>query len=140
MWAERARALALAALAAGALAGCGEKSEPHVTGIRIVTGTLDLAMAAPGSPDAGTIAGHRAAGATATTSRAALDFTGTVRPAAADVTLKPQRGTAMRVAVAGDGRFRARARALRRGPNRFVLEGRAPGLKPWIVDVTITRR
>jgi len=140
MSAERARLLVLVALVPAALAGCGEKPEPRVTGIRVVTGTLDLAMAAPGSPDAGTVAGHRAGAATATTGRRSLAFTGSVRPAAATVTLRPQRGAAARVTVGGDGRFRAHARALRRGENRFVLEGRVPGLRPWIVNVAITRR
>jgi hypothetical protein len=140
MSAERARALALIALAAGVLAGCGEKPEPDVSKIRTVTGTLDLARPAPGSPDAGTTAGHRAPDATATTSRSSMAFTGTVRPAAAQLTLRPQRGGAARVTVGGDGRFRARARGLRRGQNHFVLEGRVAGLEPWIVDVAITRR
>jgi len=140
MWAERAGAVVLIALAAGALGGCGEKREPHVTGVRIVSGTLDLAMAAPGSPDAGTTAGHRGGAATATTTRTSLAFTGTVHPAGAKVTLRPEHGASTPVAVGGGGRFRARARRLRRGANRFVLEGRVPGLKPWIVDVAITRR
>ncbi len=42
--------------------------------------------------------------------------------------------------VGADGRFRARARKLERGANRFVLEGSSPGLRPWTVDVSITRR
>ena len=137
---ERAAALALIALAACALGGCGEKPEPHVTGVRIVSGTLDLAMTAPGAPDAGTTAGHRGGIATATTSRTSMAFTGTVRPAGAKVTLRPERGASTPVAVGGGGHFRARAGRLRRGANRFVLEGRLSGLEPWIVDVTITRR
>jgi hypothetical protein len=44
------------------------------------------------------------------------------------------------VPVGADGRFRARARMLRRGANRFVLQGTAAGLRPWTVDVSITRR
>ena len=42
--------------------------------------------------------------------------------------------------VGADGRFRARARELKRGANRFVLEGSSPGLRSWKVDVSITRR
>ena len=42
--------------------------------------------------------------------------------------------------MADDGTFRARARKLERGANRFVLEGRAARLVPWKVDISITRR
>ena len=54
--------------------------------------------------------------------------------------LRPARGAAVAVAVAADGSFRARARKLRQGENRFVLEGRSTGLAPWKVDISITRR
>ena len=132
---RRAAPLLLAALA---LAGCGEKPEPDVSEPTAVTGTVDLARPAP-HPDAGTVAGHRAP-ATATTRRSALTFTGRVEPPSSRVTLTPAGGQAAAVQVGADGRFRARARKLRRGANRFVLQGTDPGLRPWTVDVSITRR
>ena len=105
-----------------------------------VTGTLDLARPAPANPDAGTTAGHRAPDATATTRRSALAFTGAVEPPSSRVTLAPEGGQPAAVEVGADGRFRARARKLERGANRFVLQGSSPGLRPWTVDVSITRR
>jgi hypothetical protein len=140
MRAERAARLAALALAAVALAGCGEKDEPDVSRPTAVTGTLDLARPAPGPPDGGTVAGHRAADATATTRRSALAFTGRVAPPASRVTLAPAGGAPAAVDVGADGRFRARAQKLRRGQNRFVLEATAPGLRAWKVDLSITRR
>jgi hypothetical protein len=134
------RRAAPALVAALALAGCGEKDEPSPSRARAVTGTVDLDRPAPGAPDAGTTAGHRAPDATASTSRSALSFGGRVDPASSRVTLAPAGGPAGRVAVARDGSFRARARSLRRGQNRFVLRGRAAGLVPWKVDISITRR
>jgi hypothetical protein len=135
-----AHRLALLALAAALLAGCGEKPEPPASKVTAVRGTLDLARPAPGAPDAGTTAGHRAPGATASTTRGSLAFSGRVEPAASLVTLRPASGTAAAVDVADDGSFRARARKLERGVNRLVLEGRAAGLAPWKVDIAITRR
>jgi len=137
MWASRAAALLLATVA---LAGCGEKPEPDVSKPTAVTGTLDLARPAAGNPDAGTTAGHRAPDATATTRRSALAFTGKVDPPSSRVTLASEGGQPGAVQVGADGRFRARARKLERGANRFVLQGSSPGLRPWTVDVSITRR
>ena len=128
------------ALAAGLLAGCGEKPEPPASKVTAVRGTLDLARPAPGPPDAGIDAGHRAPGATASTTRASLVFSGRVEPASSRVTLRPAGGTAAAVKVADDGSFRARARKLERGENRFMLEGSAAVLAPWKVDIAITRR
>ncbi len=127
-------------LALFALAGCGEKEEPDATQARAVTGTLNLDRpAAP--PDAGTTTGHRAP-YTATTRRSALAFGGRVAPPSSRVTLARRGGgdDAAAVQVGADGRFRARARGLRKGANRFVLQGTAPGLQPLRIDVTITRR
>ena len=140
MRAERAGALAALALAAIALAGCGEKHEPDVSRPTAVTGTLDLARPAPGTPDAGTppATGRRAP--PRTTRRSALAFTGRVRPPSSRVTLAPAGGAPAAVQVGADGRFRARAAKLRRGQNRFVLAGDGPGLRAWKVDVSITRR
>ena len=121
--------LAVLALVAVVLAGCGEKPEPAASRVTAVTGTVDLARAA----------GHRAP-ATASTTRASLAFAGRVAPATSRVTLRPASGASMAVDVAADGSFRARARKLKRGANRFVLEGRSPGLTPWKVDISITRR
>jgi hypothetical protein len=135
-----ARRLALAALAAALLAGCGEKAEPPAPRLTAVTGTLDLARPAAGPPDAGTTAGHRTPDATASTKRTALAFSGRVEPATSRVTLRPAGGKAAPVDVADDGSFRARAGRLKRGVNRFVLEGRAASLAPWKVDIAITRR
>jgi hypothetical protein len=137
MSARRAAALLLAAVA---LAGCGEKPEPDVSKPTAVTGTLDLARPAPGAPDGGTIAGHRAPDATATTRRSALAFTGRVEPPSGRVTLAREGRRPAAVRVGADGRFRARARKLERGANRFVLRGTSPGLRPWTVDISITRR
>jgi len=139
--AETARRLTAPALvAAVALAGCGEKEEPAPSRARAVTGTLGLDRPAPGPPDAGTTAGHRTPDATASTRRASLAFDGRVAPASSRVTLAPEGGRPQRVAVGRDGAFRARAAGLRRGQNRFVLRGRAAGLSPWRVDISITRR
>ena len=90
-------------------------------------------------PDAGTTTGHRAP-YTATTRRSALAFGGRVAPPSSRVTLARRGGDAAAVNVGANGRFRARARGLRRGANRFVLQGTAPGLQPLRIDVTITRR
>jgi hypothetical protein len=130
------RRLALVALAAALLAGCGEKPEPAASRVTAVTGTVDLKRPAPAAPDAGTPAGHRAP-ATATTTRSSLAFSGHVEPATSQVTLRPAAGA---VAVGADGSFRVRARRLKRGANRFVLQGRSAGLTPWKVDITITRK
>jgi hypothetical protein len=135
-----AHRLALLALAAALLAGCGEKPEPPASKVTAVTGKLDLARPAPGLPDGGTVAGHRAADATASTRRASLAFSGRVEPATSQVTLRPAGGKRTAVDVADDGTFRARARRLKRGANRFVLEGRAGSLAPWKVDISISRR
>lgn len=137
MSASRVAALLLATLA---LSGCGEKPEPDVSKPTAVTGTLDLARPAPGSPDAGTTAGHRAPDATASTRRSALAFTGRVQPPSSRVTLVRAGGRPAAVDVDADGRFSARARKLRQGANRFVLRATAPRLRPWTVDVSITRR
>jgi hypothetical protein len=134
------RRLAVLALAAGLLAGCGEKAEPTAPKVTAVTGTLDLERPAPGSPDAGTATGHREPDATASTTRASLVFSGRVEPATSRLTLRPAGGRATAVDVADDGSFRARARKLERGENRFVLEGRAGRLTPWKADISITRR
>jgi hypothetical protein len=131
MRAERAARLAALALAAVALAGCGEKDEPDVSRPTAVTGTIDLARPAPG---------NAAADATATTRRSALAFTGRVQPPASRVTLAPAGGAEAAVQVGADGRFRARARKLRRGKNRFALAATAPGLRAWEVAISITRR
>ena len=94
-----------------------------------VTGTLDLARPAPARSDA-----------TATTTRSALAFAGRVEPPSSRVTLAREGQQPSAVEVGADGRFRARARALKRGANRFMLQGSSPGLRPWTVDVSITRR
>ena len=124
--------LAVLALVAALLAGCGEKPEPAASRVTAVTGTVDLARPAPA-------AGHRAP-ATASTTRSSLAFAGRVAPPSSQVLLRPARGAAVAVEVAADGSFRARARKLRKGRNRFVLEGRSTGLAPWKVDISITRR
>ena len=124
----RARATGALLLAAVALAGCGEKPEPDVSKPSAVTGTVDLARSGPAAP------------ATATTRHSALAFTGRVKPPSSNVTLKPAAGKPAAVDAGADGRFRARARDLRRGENRFVLEGTAPGLRPWALNVLITRK
>jgi hypothetical protein len=123
-----ARALAALLLAAIALAGCGEKPEPDLSKLAVVTGTVDLARTGPRGP------------ATATTKHSALAFSGRVKPPSSRVTLKPAAGKAAAVDAGADGRFRARARKLRRGENRFVLLATSPGLRPWALNVLITRK
>ena len=134
------RRVAGLALAAAQPAGrCGEsrRTASKVTAVRARSTSSEPA---PAAPDAGAAAGHRAPGATASTQRASLVFSGRVDPATSRVTLRPAGGRAGVVNVADDGSFRARARKLKRGVNRFVLQGRAAGLVPWKVDIEITRR
>ena len=128
------RRLAALALAAALLAGCGEKPEPAGSRVTAVTGTVDLKRP-PAPPDGGTEGGHRAP-STATTSRSSFAFDGRVAPPSSQLTLRP--GGA--VNVGEDGTFRPRARKLKRGANRLVLQGRSPGLTPWKVDISITRK
>ena len=80
--------LAVLALVAALLAGCGEKPEPAASRVTAVTGTVDLARAA-----------GRRAPATASTTRSSLAFAGRVAPPSSQVLLRPARGAA--VAVAG---------------------------------------
>ena len=133
------RRVALLATGAALLAGCGEKPEPDLARVTAVTGTVNLKRPAAAAPDAGTAAGHRAP-MTASTKRSAFAFSGRVAPASSLVTLRRAGGNPAAVDVGADGGFRARARKLKQGPNRFVLEGRSSGLKPWRVDISITRR
>ena len=67
-------------LAGVALGGCGAKPEPDLSKLA-VTGTVDISPA-PGAPDAGTVAGHRA-GVAATTRHTLFRFVGRVKPPAA---------------------------------------------------------
>jgi hypothetical protein len=133
------RRVALFAAVVGLLAGCGEKAEPDASRVTAVTGTVNLDRPAATAPDAGTAAGHRAPAA-ATTKRTSLAFTGHVEPSGSVVTLRPAGGDPASVDVGADGGFRARARRLKQGANRFVLEGRSAGLRPWKVDIAITRK
>jgi hypothetical protein len=108
---------------------------------RIVTGSVDLERPPAGAPDAGTQGGHQAPDAIASTSRASLTIRGTVKPAQSRVVIRDgdtRREQAARVEAGG--RFVAEASGLRRGPNAFVIEGRARGYRPWSIDVSITRR
>jgi hypothetical protein len=123
-----ARAAAALLLAAAVLAGCGEKPEPDLSKLAAVSGTVDLARSGPRAP------------ATATTRRRALAFDGTVKPASARVALTPPKDRQAKVITGSDGQFRAEARKLERGANRFVLKATSPGLRPWTVPITITRK
>jgi hypothetical protein len=131
------RRVAALLLAIVALAGCGEKSEPSVSEPAAVTGTVDLERAAPAVPDAGTTAGHRAT-ASATTRRTRFSFGGRVEPPSARVALTPAKSTT--VQTGDDGRFLARLRELGRGRHHYVLHGTSPGLRPWTVAISITRK
>jgi hypothetical protein len=131
---KRVAALLLATVA---LAGCGEKPEPSLSGPAAVTGTVDLERAAPAVPDAGTTAGHKAT-ARATTHRAHFSFGGRVEPPSARVALTPAESTT--VQTGADGRFLAQLRRLSRGRHRYVLRGTSPGLQPWTVAISITRK
>ena len=93
-----------------------------------MTGTVDLARSGPRATRHGD------------TAAPALAFTGSVKPPTAHVRLTPPGGRQAVVKRGADGAFRAEARKLRRGQNRFVLEGTSPGLRPWTVDVSITRK
>jgi hypothetical protein len=110
------RRVAALAVVAGVLGGCGEKPEPTAPRVTAVTGTVNLKKQ--------------------TTTRSTLAFSGRVEPPSSRVTLRPGGP----VDVGDDGTFRARARGLKPGANRFVLEGRSPGLKPWRLAITITRK
>jgi hypothetical protein len=125
-----ARRAAVLLLAAAGLAGCGAKTEPDLSKLA-VTGTVDISPA-PGQPEGGPVA--------ATTTHAVFPFTGGVRPTTAHVTLTPPRGRAALVRPKLHGQFHGEARKLRRGANRFVLRGTAPGLRPWTLVVSITRK
>ena len=102
-----------------AFAGCGEKPEPNITKPAAVTGSV--------SP-----------GPTATTRHTRFAFSGRVAPSSARVALTPEKGTT--VQTSADGRFRAQLRQLRRGRPRYVLRGTSPGLRPWTVNLSITRK
>ena len=105
-----------------------------------VTGTLDLARPAPANPDAGTDRRPPRAGRDRHDAALGARVHRPVEPPSSRVTLAPAGGQPAAVEVGADGRFRARARKLERGANRFVLQGSSPGLRPWTVDVSITRR
>jgi hypothetical protein len=126
------------------LVACGGEDEPAAERPerpRIVIGTVDLERPPAGAPDAGTSGGHRAPDAIASTSRTSLTIRGTVKPAQSRVVIRDgdtRREEAARVEAGG--RFVAEAAGLRRGPNAFVIEGRARGYRPWSIDVSITRR
>jgi hypothetical protein len=130
------RRVAALLLATVALAGCGAKPEPDLSKLA-VTGTVDVSPA-PGAPDAGTVAGHRA-GVAATTRHTLFRFVGRVKPPGADVTLTPPAGRAASVRRKAHGSFSAEVRKLHRGANRFVLRGTTPGLRPWTLPVSVTR-
>jgi hypothetical protein len=126
------------------LVACGgEDAEPakRPKRPRIVTGTVDLERPAAGAPDAGTQGGHRAPDAVASTSRASLTVSGRVKPAQSRVLIRDDdTGRERPARVEAGGRFTAEAAGLRRGPNAFVIEGRANGHRPWSIEVSITRR
>jgi hypothetical protein len=120
------RGVAALLLACVALAGCGEKPEPDLSKLA-VTGTVDISPAP-------------SAGVAATTRNALFRFVGRVKPPAANVTLTPPAGRAASVRRKANGRFSAKVRKLRRGANHFALRGTTPGLRPWTLAVTVTRR
>lgn len=104
-----------------------------------MTATLELDRpTAP--PDAGTAGGHRAPDGIGATSRTRLVVRGTVAPAGSAVTIRDARMGRRAPGRVAAGRFTVVASRLRRGPNRFVIEARAPGHRPFAADVTITRR
>jgi hypothetical protein len=123
------RQVAALLLAIGALAGCGAKPEPDLSKLA-VTGTVDISPAS-GAPDAGVAA---------TTRHTLFRFVGRVKPPGADVTLRPPAGRAASVRRKAHGSFSAEVRKLHRGANRFVLRGTTPGLRPWTLPVSVTRK
>jgi ABC-type Fe2+-enterobactin transport system substrate-binding protein len=52
----------------------------------------------------------------------------------------PVAGTTSGHKAAADGRFFAQLRKLSRGRHRYVLHGTSPGLRPWTVAISITRK
>ena len=130
------------ATALAALGGCGGDNggDAAPAGQRSVRASVDLGRPGGGAPDAGTAMGHGADLAVATTSRGSLRFGGKVSPPDADVALVDQRdGDSAAAEVGAGGRFRLRATDLRPGINRFRIEARKRGHRPWRLDVRITR-
>ena len=138
MSARRGAALLLATVA---LAGCGEKPEPDVSKPTAVTGTVDLARPAPANPDAGTTAGHRAPDATATHAPLGARVHRPREPPSSRVTLAPAGGQPAAVGRSAPTGASARGRASSSAaPTASCSRARSPGLRPWTVDVSITRR
>jgi hypothetical protein len=127
------------------IAGCGSNDEGERTAAppptsphpRAVQASLDLEREAPGSPDAGTEAGHRGGGATATADGPSFEFAGSTRPSDARVTVA---GADARVEHRRRGVFVVRLRGLRPGPNKLTVRATAPRFEPWTETVTLTRR
>jgi hypothetical protein len=130
-------------LTAVVMAGCGgdegeRADEPTTASTQpaAVQGSLDLERDAPGSPDAGTEAGHRG-GATATADGPSFTFTGTAKPAEARVTV---RGADARVDHRRNGVFAVTLSGLRPGLNKVTVRATAPRHEPWTETVAVTRR
>ena len=125
------------ALAIG-VAGCGdENGDPPPEAVR---GSLDLRQAGGGPPDAGTAAGHGADRYAATARGRELTVRGRVEPADAQVEIADPAGRRRaHVNVAPSGRFTAELPALPVGTTVFRVRGTAPGARPWITEVRVTR-
>jgi hypothetical protein len=138
------RGLVVLGAAVGLLSACGgdgDQAADRPERPRIVTGTVELERPPAGAPDAGTSGGHHAPDAIASTSRTSLAVRGKVEPAHSRVLIRDRDTDGERAArVDPDGRFVVEASGLRRGPNAFVVQGRARGYRPWTIDVSITRR
>jgi len=124
------------ALAVLAIAGCGANAPAPTPGsAAAVRATLELDRPPGGSPDGGTVGGHRGGGYEAAVEGTTLAFAGRVRPADAAIAVAGAPGA---VARAAGGRFVVRLRGLGR---RTVVRvtARAPGHRPWTEAVTVTR-
>jgi len=105
-----------------------------------VRGEIALDRPPAGSPDGGQPAGHRGGAPEADVLGSSFAFRGRVRPAAVRLTVEAPGPATASVDRASGGRFVVRVAGLRRGANRFVLTGSAPGLQAWREDVVVRRR
>lgn len=119
------------------VAGCGgggeTRPEQPLPAPRVV-GSVDLERPRAGAPDAGTVAGHGADEAVASTAAAAVSFTGRVRPADSIVTVSDGDVSSERT-----GRFTVAVAAPEAGTRTVRIVAARDGHAPWRIDVRVVR-